>query len=371
MNNGAALLFAPLLLLGCPSDGDVNVVLDADTDAVDDSASSGAFQTEGPQDEGEHDGGSSTGDGGSGVDTALDDTTGSTGSGDEPGTGSDESTGSGSGGMELPPGFETDCDPDDFGVWVDGAGYSTIQGGIDGAAAGETVYVCPGTYVETLQIERSVEVIGAGAELVTVEGGVSARVVDIDPADATLVNEILLQGMTVHGGATGVYADTVFLELRELTVTESTQHGVELDRVVLDATELTVTNVNSTVHGAGLEILLGSASLTDCVIEDNVTTTIGGGMYISTAEVTVTGGRVRRNAATEGGGAFLAQDSTALASLTIVNSDWGTGELEENNDEDVWCGAITFVIGDTSSSWLDDDASAVCSSGNGDVTCCE
>ncbi|MEM6991603.1 MAG: hypothetical protein AAF721_13945, partial [Myxococcota bacterium] len=103
------------------------------------------------------------------------------------------------------------------------------------------------------------------------------------------------------------------------------------------------------------------------------TTADGGGMYIREVDVVVTGGQVRRNTAARGGGAYIEQSSLQQpASLTVVNSDWGTGELQENEDEDVWCSEIFQLVGDQVSTWLGDHVSATCSTNaGGDFTCCE
>lgn len=278
-----------------------------------------------------------------------------------------------SGGIELPPEFPTDCDPSDFPVWVSGGGgFSTVQGALDGAPVGTTVFVCPGTYDEALRVERSVTLFGAGRELVTVEAGARAVALNLDPANTQVPNLITVRGLTLVGGGTGLLADRVQLELRELLVAESSEHGLNLNTVMLDAMDIEVRDVVSQVDGAGLRLISGSALLTDCVIEDNQTTAQGGGLYIRDADVTVTGGRVHRNSAAEGGGAYIAQNSfNDTLPLNVVNSDWGGGESNQNVGEDVWCSDIPFTIADTTSSWLGADATATCASGTSDPTCCE
>ncbi len=55
-----------------------------------------------------------------------------------------------------------------FDIVVDKAGstpYTTIREGISNASSGNSVFVCPGTYYETLDVDRSVNLVGAGAEL--------------------------------------------------------------------------------------------------------------------------------------------------------------------------------------------------------------
>src|SRR5262249_12870127 len=66
---------------------------------------------------------------------------------------------------------------DDDGVQCPDAQYSSVQNAIYAARAGDTIAVCPGTYVEggggvgsnTLIITRDVTIKGAGADLVTIE----------------------------------------------------------------------------------------------------------------------------------------------------------------------------------------------------------
>lgn len=82
------------------------------------------------------------------------------------------------------------------------AAYSTIQAAITAASPGDTISVCPGTYVENqILISKSLIIQGAGADITIIDGGNSGIVVRIT------ANDIAFSGFTVqNSGKTGVEA---------------------------------------------------------------------------------------------------------------------------------------------------------------------
>ncbi|HEC95000.1 MAG TPA: hypothetical protein ENI45_03430 [Thermoplasmatales archaeon] len=76
-------------------------------------------------------------------------------------------------------------------VTIEGKGsYSSIQSAIDNASDGDTIIVQPGTYYETLVINKSVNLIGAGVEktIITCKNNVSsgAAVIEINADNCTV-----------------------------------------------------------------------------------------------------------------------------------------------------------------------------------------
>ncbi len=85
--------------------------------------------------------------------------------------------------------------------------YATIQEAIDAAVNGDTVRVAAGTYYENVLMKDGVDLLGAGADVTTIDAQGSGSVVDARANDVT-ISGFTLMNSGVAGGATswsGVY----------------------------------------------------------------------------------------------------------------------------------------------------------------------
>jgi hypothetical protein len=76
--------------------------------------------------------------------------------------------------------------------------YATIQGAVNAAEAGETIRIRPGTFAGGVTIDRSVNLVGAGASQTMVSGGGPVLTV----GSATATPTVMLSDLTVTGGDT-------------------------------------------------------------------------------------------------------------------------------------------------------------------------
>jgi len=86
-------------------------------------------------------------------------------------------------------------------LYVGGGGpgnYTKIQSAIDAAVDGDTVYVFPGTYHETLNIAVSLRLIGAGRDVTTIFGNALNATVEIARQN------VVVQGFTIKNDGTQV-----------------------------------------------------------------------------------------------------------------------------------------------------------------------
>jgi hypothetical protein len=151
---------------------------------------------------------------------------------------------------------------------------------------------------------------------------------------------------------------------------------------VMDVEGLVVRDGDTPAAGGGLQVVVGTVTLTDCVVTENqaaaggglyvdrsgtvslVSSTVtanlassGGGAFLEGGALTCAGGGVDQgvfgNSATSGGGVFLSQGASVVSDLC----DWGIG-LTDNSPSDVESNA--FAESD-----YGDDASFTCLSGSG------
>lgn len=78
--------------------------------------------------------------------------------------------------------------------------FATIQAAIDAASSGDVVRVAAGTYLESIVMKDGVSVIGAGADVTTIQSG---GTVVVGASDA------VIKGFKITGGRVGIYANGV------------------------------------------------------------------------------------------------------------------------------------------------------------------
>jgi parallel beta-helix repeat protein len=79
--------------------------------------------------------------------------------------------------------------------------YGTIQGAINTAKEGDTVFVCAGTYYEHIVVNKSLSLIGEDKYATIIDGGGTDWVIFVEPK----VENLTIEGFTVRGGGWGDY----------------------------------------------------------------------------------------------------------------------------------------------------------------------
>jgi len=131
-------------------------------------------------------------------------------------------------------GTANDADPDGPGPATRFGcdSFATVQGGVNGVAAGGTVHVAPGTYTENVTINQTLSLIGAGK--------------GTDPAlNTVLTNSGGVGIMVTHSDVT-----VSFLRVRDYTAGGHSDHGIELtggalNNILID--HIAATNVSTGV----------------------------------------------------------------------------------------------------------------------------
>jgi nitrous oxidase accessory protein NosD len=253
---------------------------------------------------------------------------------------------------------------------------TTVQGGVNAAAATDTVLVCPGTYTEqvTIQKELTLEgtdeagvVIKAPGSLVssTCAPSVGTTIVDICGGATVGLNTLTVSGprtsdeldygVLVTGGATIHASNATIQDIRDDPLSGG-QHGVALRIGSGPAGQVGHGTVNGVTvkryQKTGLEV---DGPGTDATLTDNVVQGVGpstaiaqNGVQISrSAGASVTGNSVLSNECdapscgpdpatdTESAGILLFQPdaaTTTLSSNTIAGNDMGVYNLQTDTD---------------------------------------
>lgn len=123
---------------------------------------------------------------------------------------------------------QTNQDGVTFYVGGSGPGnYTTIQGAIDKASDGDTVYVYNGTYAETIRIQQSIYLVGEHKHGTVIDGAGSGTVVAIRADGAAMMNFTVTGG--IDDGATAavqIQADQVAFENN--VIRDNQHHGITL-----------------------------------------------------------------------------------------------------------------------------------------------
>ncbi|MEN6369302.1 MAG: right-handed parallel beta-helix repeat-containing protein [Thermotogota bacterium] len=158
--------------------------------------------------------------------------------------------------------------------------YTTIQAAINAASAGDTIAVAAGTYAETLSISKSLSIVGAGAQLVTIN--VAGKPGTNSSGIYVTANDVALSGFTLVGTTASAsprygikYGEVSGGALSDIVVQQIYRSGIDL----LGSTDMAVSNVVSQNNGGH------GFSLTDCknITLSNLTTRGNGWQAVSVA----------------------------------------------------------------------------------------
>lgn len=189
---------------------------------------------------------------------------------------------------------------------VPSVAYPTIQSALNDSGC-EGIEIGVGVFYERLVIDRSVEIIGAGASETVVDGFAGGSVITIESATATLRRMGITNGSGQQGG--GIYAQDANLSVAECRI-YSNYASWNGGGVFAQSGELfiidSIINSNRSDTGGGLYLDAGKAELVDSRIDANEADFHAGGLFINAeSEVSITRTTYADNTAyVDGGGLF-------------------------------------------------------------------
>lgn len=154
-----------------------------------------------------------------------------------------------------------------------GIEYEIIQHAIDAALDGQTIVVCPGTYMENIEFDsrnltlRSSDPLDpAIVNSTIIDGKDNASVVRLVNDTSTIIGFTIQNGNASHGG--GIYVD-------------EGSPIIEKNNII---------NNNATMYGGGIYIYKSSPTIIGNTIIGNKASTNGGGIYVDSASFPIIGG---------------------------------------------------------------------------------
>ena len=210
------------------------------------------------------------------------------------------------------------------------AGPATLQDLIDAAPDGSTINIGPGTFSETLTVNKNLNLIGASSSLTILQPAIATqRVINV-----TADHNLTLQNLRVTGGhpttsgddaGGGIYLAGGNLNLNNVMVDHNqASYG---GGVFQGGAAGTVTANNSMIsdntastHGGGM-YTAGNATLTNTTLANNSAGTHGGGLHVNSGTASLTGGAFNGNHALAGnGGGVSVNDGLTIVGTTFYRN---------------------------------------------------
>lgn len=224
-----------------------------------------------------------------------------------------------------------------------GVTFSSIQEAIDAAFATNTLHVCPGTYPESLVVDKPLTLLGlAGWPVTIIDANGLGRGVEVTASGAFLGELQFINGVADEGA--GLYASGLAsLSINEVAVVSGVASlrggGAFLEEIgTLNVAGIRPLN-NHAPEGGGLAVVDCGGSIIDFVARANEATT-GAGLLLDVAAPYLADGLVESNVATGiGGGAAV------LADVLVEDTDLFENEAAEGGAWAVLSGELSLLNG--------------------------
>lgn len=229
------------------------------------------------------------------------------------------------------------------GTSCNNAGYATIQAAINAANAGDTVKVCPGTYVENIAINKASLTVSStgGAAVTIVKAAVINSVVTVTGSKATLVGFTL-----VPAGSVAKYDIGVNVAIGGNASTEISHNYVRGGRIGVN---LGCGSAGSTVYH---NIVRGATETGINIDTCEIAPTYPGSTFNSVHHNTVCGGTYPYSIAGGQGSDFNSVHHNTARWIAL----YGDGNIVNNNDAQLFI----IVPGSPANATFNNTVAAVC-----------
>jgi hypothetical protein len=211
----------------------------------------------------------------------------------------------------------------------------------------------PGAFLSSeLVVTKSVNILGAGAANLTVDGNLTGRVFRISPNHTVSIEGLTItKGAAIYGGGIHIFQSS--LTLRKCTIRDNSagqegggifNHGTNVAETTLNVIDSTLSGNSAAIAGAGIYnrqpgSAQNSATVTNSTLSANFSEGAAGAIYNDDGALTVVNSTVSGNSAfTTGGignsGTLVVASSTFsgnLDGLGTAGAIHNTGRMEIGN----------------------------------------
>jgi hypothetical protein len=187
-----------------------------------------------------------------------------------------------------------------------------------------------------LLVRRSLDIIGPGANRLTIQGNDSSRIFHVNDGAGDNLIDVSISGLTFTGGH-GDPAGGAIFTVEKLAVDAATisDNSAELGGGIAGSGELTITNStisgNSAHTGGGIHFA-GMLTVTNSTISNNSAMLNGGGIFNEQNRAAVRHSTITNNTATSGGAGGVASNGTAAETIVYSTIIAGNGVPSGSGD---------------------------------------
>jgi parallel beta-helix repeat protein len=208
-----------------------------------------------------------------------------------------------------------------------GIGYDTIQAAISAAGVGDTIIVCPGTYMENLYfnnedlIVRSIDPLDPAIVAATViDGGGNGSVVWFFDDESTLEGFTIRNGNAEKGGGISISYSSPNIENNTIKENKANYGG---GIYVYFSSPTIIGNIitnNESKSGGGIHVDASFPTIENNTIESNEVNFSGGGIFMLNSSSTINSNTISSNEANSGGGIYLFSSSSTISGNNITSN---------------------------------------------------
>lgn len=218
------------------------------------------------------------------------------------------------------------------------------------------------TLLTELPITTNLNITGPGHELLTISGGNTTRIFNIDDGDNSFDRNVVISGLTLTMGVApedqvgGAILNKESLLVENSKITNNSTGAIANDDGFLEVSKTEISANSNDFGGAGICTFAGNLTVTQSLFVDNTSTSDGGGLlvYNSGGMNKVINTTFNNNSALRGGAIAVVREfvpfddeNPAPTSLDLTNATIVGNHSTSENDFDLAAGGIA-VIGDTS-----------------------
>ncbi len=238
----------------------------------------------------------------------------------------------------------------DGSSWADA--FTSVQAGLNAAAAGDQVWVAAGRYVENITLANGVALYGGfagdedpatfdlaerdfGANETILDGNQAGSVVTaVDLADErTRVDGFTItNGLSTDGGGLYLIGSSATIANNTITGNRATSAtyqgggaGLYLSYCAATIANNRITRNSTNYRGGGLYLYECAAALTNNAIADNNGDSDGGGLHVHKCTATLTNNTITGNCARRGGALYLWSSPAVISNSTIAGNAGAEG----------------------------------------------